>query len=515
MQDFTLSPEQTVLCRQMAGFARLGGFIIDLASGRCLWCADEVARIHGLAPAECVALLGAADALLERVDPEDREAYRAARAQAIEQDRSYTVQYRLHAGDRTVRVVIETADLVVDPSSGQRRLVGTLHDVTERQTTEEALQRANELLERRVAERTAELRAASDAARAAERDARASQDRFLAAAESLADGLAIYDADDRLVYFNSRYPDHAPPALRAALELGARFEDMVREASAAGGMYHPDMGPDFVERRLLDHRAPFEDREFRIADGRWIRVRESAIPSGGRVLLTSDVTAPKAADEQLEEREQLLKTVANGIPLPIVIARISQPEVLFANELATEVFGLRIGHQRDAIRAAYLDLSDRKRLIETLFRDGRVDRFEVELRRVDGTTMWAILSARAILIGGQLAMLVTVTDISERRAAQVELEEREERFRAIAEGVPLSVLISRTEPSEILFANARAFEAFGFGSGWNRGDPGGLRARRRSRPPARQACQRGPGRRLRGRDEGTRRQRHVVPAVRA
>ena len=129
-----------------------------------------------------------------------------------------------------------------------------------------------------------------------------------------------------------------------------------------------------------------------------------------------------------------------------MIARISQPEILFANELATEVFGLRIGPQRDAIRAAYVDLSDRKRLIERLVRDGRVDGFEVQMRRADGTTMWAILSTRAILIGGQLAMLVTITDITERKTAQVELEEREERFRAIAEGVPLSVLISRTEP---------------------------------------------------------------------
>ena len=473
MPEFSLSAEQTALCRQMARLAGLGGFIIDMASNHCRWCADEVARIHGLGVAECAAALGAGATWLERIDPADRPRYQEARAGAAEPGSWYTVQYRLHGADGVIRVVNETADHVVDPSDGQSLLVGTLQDVTERRAAEEALQRANELLERRVADRTAKLRAASDAARAAERDARASQDRFLAAAESLADGLAIYDAGDRLVYFNSRYPEHAPPALRAVLKLGARFEDMIREASAGGGMYHADMGADFIERRLIDRREPSEDREFRIADGRWVRVRESAIPGGGRVLLTSDVTAQKAAHDQLEEREQLLKTVANGIPLPIVIARISQPEVLFANELADEVFGLRIGHQRDAIRAAYLDLSDRKRLIERLFHDGRVDGFEVELRRTDGMTMWAILSARAIMIGGQLAMLVTVTDISDRRAAQVELQEREERFRAIAEGVPLSVLISRTEPSEILFANARAFETFGLAVGL---EPDAIRA---------------------------------------
>jgi PAS domain S-box-containing protein len=460
VQEFPLSPEHTALCRQMASLAGLGGFIIDASSGQCLWCAEEVARIHGLSVAECTALLSAGAALLERIDPEDRDSYRAARTAAVEREQSYAIQYRLRDADGAIRTVRETADHLVN-ASGERRLVGTLQHVTERHAVEEALQRANELLERRVAERTAELRAASDAARAAEREAKASQDRFAAAAESLMDGLAIYDADDRLVYFNSRYPDHSPAALSAALKLGARFEDMVREAIASGGMYHPDMGPDFFQRRLSNRQAPTEDQEIRIADGRWVRVRESAIPGGGRVLLTSDITEHKAAQDELEEREQLLETVANGIPLPIVIARISQLEILFANELATEIFGLRIGPQRDAIRAAYVDLNDRKRLIELLFRDGRVDGFEVQLRRADGTTMWALLSARAIMIGGQLSMLLTTTDITERKAAQVELEEREERLRAIAEGVPLSVVIGRPEPSEILFANARAFETFG------------------------------------------------------
>ncbi len=473
MQAFPLTPEQTVLCRQMADLARLGGFIVDLTTGRCLWCADEVARIHGRSVADCLELLSAAPAQRARIDPADRAGYEQARAQATKRGRSYLVQYRLRRADGAIRVVNEAGDRVTNPASGERHLVGTLQDVTERTAAEEALQRANELLERRVAERTAELRAANDAALAAEAETKKSQDRFLAAAEALMDGLAIYDADDRLVYHNRRYPEHAPPSFRAAMKPGARFEDMVRAAAADGGMYHPDMGARFVERRLTDHRSPAEDREFRIADGRWVRVRESAVAGGGRVLLTSDITERKRAQDAIEEREQLLETVANGIPLPIAIARISQPEILFANDLATELFGLRIGPQRDAIRAGYLHPPDRKTLIERLFRDGRVDGFEVQLRRLDGTIMWALLSARAIMIGGQLAMLLTATDITERKAAQVELEEREERFRAIAEGVPLSVLISRTDPPEILFANARAFETFGLKVGL---EPDAIRA---------------------------------------
>ena len=132
MREFPLPAEQTALCRQMARLAGLGSFIIDLTSGHCLWCADEVARIHGLPVAECAAALGAGSAWLERIDPADRARYQDARAGAAEPGGCYTVQYRLHGADGALRVVNETADHVVDPSTGPC-LVGTLQDVTERQ----------------------------------------------------------------------------------------------------------------------------------------------------------------------------------------------------------------------------------------------------------------------------------------------------------------------------------------------------------------------------------------------
>jgi PAS domain S-box-containing protein len=465
MREFELTPEQTVLCQQMARLARLGGFIVDLTAGRCLWCSDEVARIHGLPVADCAALLGSEQRLETWIHEDDRERYRRLRATARRQRGTYTIEYRvLNARDERLWLY-ETAEHLVDPASGNLRLIGSVRDLTTQRMAEEALQRANEMLERRVAERTAELRTAKEKAEAAEGEAKATKDRFLAAAESLVDGLAIYDAEDRLVYYNGRYPEHAPPGLRAVMQIGVRFEDMIRTAEAGGGMYHPDMGRNFAQRRLAHRMAPAEDQEFRIADGRWVRVRENALPGGGRVVLTTDITERRAAQVALEEREQLLGTVADGVPLPLVITRISRPEVLFVNERAIETFGLRIGAPPHAAQEIFAEPADRRRLIQDLQAKGRVDGFEAPMRRVDGTTMWALISARAIAIAGQLAVLLAVTDITESRAARAELEEREERFRAIAEGVPLSIAIARIDPPHILFANARADETLGLRAG--------------------------------------------------
>jgi PAS domain-containing protein len=162
-----------------------------------------------------------------------------------------------------------------------------------------ALRRANEALERRVAE----LTAAKGAAEAALREAEGRNARLLAAAESLADGLAVFDAGDRLVFHNARYVAHMPPHLGAALRVGVRFEEILRAALARGPVYHPDMGEDFLLRRLAERRAPAAELEFRLVDGRWISVRETAMPDAGRVVLSSDVTERRAARDGLRERE--------------------------------------------------------------------------------------------------------------------------------------------------------------------------------------------------------------------
>jgi PAS domain S-box-containing protein len=456
MLEHELTPECRSILRQSATLAGLGAFIVDLGTERCVYCSEQLARLHGVPVERCMALIGS-DAHLDLIHPDDRERYRKALAEARGDGGRYQVEYRMQGAAGRLRHLREMAEQVAD-GSGAPRLVGCVQDLGE-------ARRDEAMLESQVAERTAELRRAKEAAEAAARAAAASNERFAVAAEALMDGLAIFDAEDRLVYHNRRYPQHGSPEFGEALEIGKRFSDIVEDAVAAGGVYHPDMGEDFAERRLAHHRRPAHEQEFRIADGRWVRVRESSIEGGGRVLLTSDITAQRAATSALEEREHRLRTIADGVPVPIIIVRISQPEVLFVNELAAETFGFRVGPQADTLRAVYVDPIDRRRLTDRLQQDGRVDGFEAQLRRADGSTMWALISARAIRVAGEPALLITATDISERMASATELEEREERFRAVAEGVPLTVTIARIEPPEILFANARAEENLGLRAG--------------------------------------------------
>ena len=123
------------------------------------------------------------------------------------------------------------------------------------------------------------------------------------------DGLVILDAEDRIVFYNSRHPELLPPALRESLRLGIRFEDWIRDGLARGPIYHPDMGADYAAtRRLASRTTDLSEREHKHIDGRWVRIREAPMPDGGRVMLTTDIT------ERARGRGERFLAAAESIP---------------------------------------------------------------------------------------------------------------------------------------------------------------------------------------------------------
>src|SRR3546814_18240818 len=83
--------------------------------------------------------------------------------------------------------------------------------------------------------------------------------------------------------------------------------------------------------------------------------------------------------------------------------------------------------------------------------------FEFECRcRCGGKQQWFVSRGTVLYEQGRVVRVVgQVRDISGRKAAEERLRESEERFRTIAETVPLAISISRPAEGQLIFTNAQ------------------------------------------------------------
>jgi class 3 adenylate cyclase len=125
--------------------------------------------------------------------------------------------------------------------------------------------------------------------------------RLIDAIESISEGFAFYDAEDRLQLSNTRYRELLYAGTDIELDPGTPFEAILRRAVERGLI--PDAGDDperYVRQRLAQHRDPGPPTLQRRADGRWILIAERRVTGGGTVAVYSDITELKQRELDLE-----------------------------------------------------------------------------------------------------------------------------------------------------------------------------------------------------------------------
>ncbi len=174
--------------------------------------------------------------------------------------------------------------------------------------------------------------------------------RLIDAIESISEGFAFYDSEDRLLVCNSRYRDILYPGMDDTVVSGTHFEAIIR-AAAERGLIEDAIGreQEWLTERLEAHRNPTGTLLQQRGPDRWIQISERRISGGGTVAVYSDITELKRREQDLSEKSVALEA------LSAKLAKYLAPQVY--NSIFSGKQDVRIESRRKKLTICFSDIA--------------------------------------------------------------------------------------------------------------------------------------------------------------
>jgi PAS domain S-box-containing protein len=295
---------------------------------------------------------------LDCVHPDDREQAEAAVNEANRRRKPFRVEYRLRRHDGEWRWAIDQAAPRISPAGDWLGFVGSVIDITERRTIEEAL--------------------------------RASEEQFRSLANAIPQLAWMADANGWIFWYNSRWYEYT----------GATPEEM--DGWGWQSVHDPNLLPEVLRRwrSSLDAGQPF-DMTFplRAADGSFHPFLTRAVPvcdSQGKVIrwfgTNTDVSDQARLIDALRESEERFRAMADNAPVMIWVTGSDRKGAWF-NRLRLEFTGRTMEQEQNDCWTETVHPDDLQRTVQTYVESFDARRpfvMEYRLRRHDGLYRWVL-----------------------------------------------------------------------------------------------------------------------------
>jgi len=149
--------------------------------------------------------------------------------------------------------------------------------------------------------------------------------RFIDAIESISEGFVLLDADGRIILKNSTFSSFWQ-GLGLSTDVGVNLNDLKDRAKNLGIIRHVHPGDAYNINPV-----------YKLSDGRWFQLNERRTMEGGWVMLYSDITALKNAENVRYEQGMAKKSFM----LQSLVDNISQGVVLISSQQQIEVWNNR------------------------------------------------------------------------------------------------------------------------------------------------------------------------------
>src|SRR5207249_3971258 len=141
---------------------------------------------------------------------------------------------------------------------------------------------------------------------------------------------------------------------------------------------------------------------------------------------TAQLVRTDAALQRARDEHQQLADVIEFLPVAVAITNKSTGVVLYANDHHAKLYGFEHGSDLvgQSMAHFYTNTTERQKLLQRLEQQDHIANYELKRQRADGTAFDLEAQFHNIVYDGQEAIFAVVTDISERKRLDEELEER-------------------------------------------------------------------------------------------